>query len=261
MTDEKTYNPEEFAGVSADPADWEEPRQEFPGEVIVSRYRWASEEYRRAFNIKAPPEVQIPQWECQVKNLSAQYADGNPVISYWTPDVKQWDEREKRLTGFSSASKNFTTNEKWKKVFGAIHPPENLIGKKAMFAFYSSMSMGRGRVATRVLFPISPLDDDYTFTGELRIIEPRAREDGGDGAVATPGTPSSAITHEEALEKVITEYLPGKAVGETPIQLVQKLPAELRISSVMKELSTPSFVTDLLKEGKLVDANGVLTLP
>src|SRR3989304_44466 len=112
-------------GVSIEPGTWVEPKQTFPGIVVVSRYRLASDEYKKATQFRPAIADPLPQWEFRVERLDARLLlpDGSqaPAIRYGGVDLRKWSNREQALVPISSAYAKewFIVNES-RKVFGKL---------------------------------------------------------------------------------------------------------------------------------------------
>lgn len=255
------------AGVSIDPATWEDPKQTFPGVVEVSHYRYASDEYRAATQFRSAIPDPLPQWDLRVRRLDAVLLlpDGSQVAAfrYGGIDLKKWVEREHRLVLVSSRfPKEWFIASEWKRVFGQVSPPENLVGRKAIFDFYPTKGFGGSMPARNVLVPVQVLPPDYEFTGETQIIP--VREKGDDGS--TPATVSVAPSDEDASASGtvpasfdLVAFLTGKNRND-PATIISSLPVDLRQPGIVSGLATGSLIDALSKDGQISIADdGTIT--
>ena len=275
-------------GFSIDPSTWSEPVIKFPGLVVRSTYRWCDEkyldvrlttigqqanrtrEYLEASLKEANPqgEALIPQWDLRVKRLDEGgiLSDGSLVdfIRYGGYDLVTWDQRESKFgpVRLNQGKAAFISNE-WKRVAGSVHPPENLEGKMFNFDFWPTKRFGGSMPAKNVLIPTAILPPTYVFAGEVRLVTIPDREADTGAAGATEeaptlvGTPAT-ITDYEALAKLIYEVLPGRNAKDAA-GIMQALPPELRITSILMGVSSGEILKTLEAQGKItIDTDGTI---
>ena len=261
-------------GITIDPASWEDPKQSFPGIVVESNYQLASAKYRAATTFRPEITDPLPQWHVKVLRFDARLVlpDGEQVDAYRYGgyDLKKYVQTRDgggSLVDISSRfRKEWFIGNAWKTIFGQIHPPELLIGKKAMFDFYPTKSFGTGMPSKNVLVPTLVLPPDYTFTGEIQLITVRSREDAegapvpeAEGPAAAP--PLTTLADEDtALERIITEFLP-RANSKALAAIIQALPAELHVPKLLADLATGKLITRLVEAGRIdVAPDGTISL-
>ena len=247
-----------ITGVNIDPASWEDPKESFPGRIVLSQYRWADEKYRAEteFRPALPP---FEQWALQVERLDARGVTPEgaevPLTRYGGADLKKWDKQNEKLVPLSSrnAKEWFIVNE-FKRVFGTIHPPEVLEGKIAMFDFYETKSFSGRFTARNILVPTTILSPDYQFTGEVRLIQFRNRDEDEDTG---PTQAVTGMSNEEA-ESQLAKILPGMSKGNT-VSIIQALSPELRTPYVLEGVASGTLIEKLIQSGKLtVNGDNVL---
>ena len=252
-------------GITIDPATWEDPKQTFPGIVVESNYQLASDKYRAATKFRPAIEEDLPQWHVKVQRLDARLVlpDGEQIDAYryggidLKKYVSQRDGGGMMVNISSRFRKEWFIVSEWKRVFAQTQPPEILIGRKAMFDFYPSKAFGGPMPATNVLVPVSILLPDYEFDGEIQLITVRARDDAAAGptldadAEDVPGDgPTPTLSREDALERIITEVLPGKNV-KNAAAIIMALPKELNIPVLLSELATGKLFETLTAAGRI----------
>ena len=254
-------------GVSIEPGTWVEPKQTFPGIVVVSRYRLASDKYKEATQFRPAIADDLPQWEFNIERLDAKLLlpDGSqaPAIRYGGIDLRKWSNRESTLVPISSAyAKEWFVVSENKRVFGKLEPPEALVGKKAVFDFFPTKSFGGSIPSRNVLVPTELLSPDYEFTGDVQIIQVRAREGDearSDDASSDAGTPTPAATPEPTDAEVLP-HLAGKSTSD-PAGIITALPAELRSAKVLNGIATGTLFEALKAAGKIAVADdGTISL-
>ncbi len=257
-----------FAGVNIDPATWEDPKQSFPGEIVITEFRMASDKYRAKTEFRPAITEELPQWDLRVKRLDAtrQMLDGSYEDSFYYGgfDLKKWNVRVNDGAGglvplSSRYPKEWFITTAYKNVFGTVHPPTVLLGKKAMFDFYPAKAFGTV-TARRVLVPASILAPDFEFTGEKVIFKEREKEDGDategtDAAVSSNGA-VELLSHEAAME-LIPALVVGLKAGDVA-GIIEKLPQNLRLPEILTEIATQDLWARF--DGKLtVNTEGVLS--
>lgn len=273
-------NNESGPPVGIDPAGWDEPKEEFPGEVTVSVFRLCDEKYMAPTEFRAALPRAIWQWDLRVKRLDAVYQlfDGSraDVIRYGGYDLERLNNNKAAdlarqglpLTEAIEpvnlrSNKEAMISNAWKGAFptqlGAVIPtdPESarvLEGCKAQFEFYPSKRVGRN-VAKNVLLPITALPPDYSFTGNQQVfIVPRRNED-SDGTTASVSVPSAVVSAEVAIEQLPT-FLNGQNRSNVPA-IMNALPPSLRNGDVVNGLVSGTLFDKLATDGKItIDASG-----
>lgn len=258
------------AGVpSIDPSTWIEPKETFPGVVILSAYRHCSPAYMEPNNFRTQRLPRpIVQWVLHVERLDQAWqstADGSitPYVYYYGGfDLERLNTRTGEIEPINlRANKEARIANAWKSLFGTIDPPEPLVDKKATFEFYPSLRMQRGNVAKNILLPIAALPPDYGFTGEKRLITFTPKEDSG---VPTDGQGSAAavaqtVPFEEALTR-LPELISGLNVNNLA-GIVNALPPEFRSSQLIDGIISGTTVKTLQDSGKIaVGADGLIAV-
>jgi hypothetical protein len=277
-------------GFSIDPSTWVEPKESFPGYVAVSDYRWCNQKYLdgvvtriagqaritqeavldslRAVN---PTKVAlIPQWDLRVKRLDTvlQLPDGSQVdaIRYGGYDMVKWNNVQNAFVPINpNDGKEAFISGEWKRIAGQTEPPTLLAEKFFNFDWWPAKRFGGSMPAKRVLVPTGVLPPDFTFTGEVRIIQVPDR---GDGQESTSGATSGGaapaanlLSLEDAVSKLVTDILPGtnnKQMGA----LVQALTPDMRSREILEGVATGALVKKLEAEGRIVvAADGTISLP
>lgn len=262
MPEEETTDQAEFDGFSIDPSTWVEPTQEFPGEVVVSCYKWANDKYKAATPFRPQIEEPLPQWDLQVKRLDASLLlpDGSKAdaIRYGGIDLKKYSKQAGGLVPINMGNqKEYFIMGEWKKAFGTIEPPDRLVSMKAMFTLYLSKKFGGPTPSKNVLVPTAVLDPDYTYDGEVQVFQVQAREGDDQGTTPEAEAPTILLEESEAWEKLV-DVLVGTNADETR-KLLQDLPAELRLPKLMAGLATDDAVKRLVDEGWItVAADGTI---
>ena len=257
---------EEFAGINIDPASWEDPKQSFPGEIVTSEFRMASDKYREATQFRPAITEPLPQWNLIVKRLDAtrQKLDASygDVIYYGGVDMKRFSARANDGKGglvplSSGYPKEWEITNCYKKTFGTVQPPTVLVGKKAMFDFYATRSYGSVS-ARRILLPASILPPDYAFVGEKVVFIEREREDGDKAeAVTSPNGATDLLSEADAME-LIPSLLVGQRADDIAA-LIEVLPQNARLPNILTAVATGDLLKQLEAEGKLtIDATGLI---
>lgn len=256
------------SGFSIDPSTWVEPKQTFPGKIIVSRVRWSDEKYNQATEFRPALPRAVAQWDVRVQCLDRMYLlpDGSQaeVVRYGGVDLEKWSSRDEAIVPIHAgfAKETFVTAE-WKRVFGTTEPPESLVGKFAEFEFYAAKRMGgRGRIAKNILVPTAVLTPDYTFTGDVELIqvtrEQEARDGEGTGAEAP--TDTEAQLSDEETTRVLVDFLVGRNVAgdNAAAGLIGALPTTLRTQAVLGGIASGDLVKELVDQNRItVGADGV----
>ena len=266
MAEETTVDQAEFEGFSIDPSTWVEPTQEFPGQVKVSRYKWANDAYKAATPFRPQITEPLPQWDLQVKRLDASLLlpDGSKAdaIRYGGIDLKKYSKRVGGLVPISAVNaKEYFIMESWKGIAGTIEPPTRLEQMNFMFTLHLSKKFGGPTPSKNVLVPTSVLPPDYTYDGEVQVFQVQAREGDsqGDQGPTESSAPTTLLGEDEAWDK-LADILVGTNANETA-KLLQGLPAEMRLPPIMSGLATDKAVKRLVDEGLLyVQADGTIQL-
>ena len=257
------------AGVpSIDPRSWIEPKETFPGKVIVSAYRLCDPKYMEPnqFRTVALPR-QIWQWDLRVERLDAVYQlpDGSqvPVVRYGGYDLERYNARTGQIEPTNLRSnKEVLIGNAWVTCFTTIEPPESLVGKMADFEFYPSKRIARN-VAKNILLPIRALAPDWTFTGDKQVFvvtreaqEARQAATGGSAAGAT-GTSSSttAVTGTVVSVADAETQLPALLHGKNRNDiagLINSLPTEVRHGDIIDGLISGTLIEQLARDGKIM---------
>ncbi len=257
-------------GFNIDPANWEELKETFPGKVVESTYQVPNEKYRAAtsFRPEIPEELpngtKIIQWSCVVERLDAVFVnpegEQNPVRRYVTVDSHKWNPRKRVWAPMSRAFKKETyITSTWKKVFGQIQPPEILVGKIALFDLYRDKDFGGQYTARNVLVPVQVLSPDYTYDGDVQLIQTRGEGERTEGEGQTAPSSNNLLSDEEAIEALIP-LLIGKEKASVAT-ILSSLPSEIRTSTVMTGVATGSLIDTLEAEGKIkVDGDGLIAV-
>ena len=270
-------------GVSIDPDTWKEPVQVFPGIVRQSTYRWGSPEYFEKFverlerdqhlsreHIEASlaalnpgGEKMIPQWNVVVERLDAKFLlpDGSqaPANRYGGIDLVKFSNRDNTFVPINPQYKKETfITASWKKVAGAIHPPEQLEGKMFTFNFWESKRFGGTMPARNVLVPTEVLPPTYVFTGEVSLIQVNREQTPGEAAVPTAGP--VVVDQTAAVDRLVAEVLPGKSTTDAA-GILMALPPELRLPELQSGLADGSLIQQLAAEGKItIGADNIIGL-
>ena len=262
-----------FAGINIDPETWEDPKQSFPGEIVTSEFRMASDKYRAETEFRPAITEDLPQWNLVVRRLDAirQELDGShgDVIYYGGVDLKRWrataNDGQGGLVPLSSRyPKEWFITTAYKNVFGTVHPPDVLTGKKAQFDYYPTKAFGTV-TARRVLVPANVLAPDYEFTGDKHTFIARERDDENPATEGTdvPSTGGSTdlLSKEEAMA-----LLPPLFVGlkiDAVADLIEAMPKNVRLPELLNAVATGDLVKQLQADGKLtIDADtGIIHAP
>ena len=263
------------AGVpSIDPRSWIEPKETFPGRVIVSAYRLCDPKYMEPnqFRTVRLPR-QIWQWDLRVERLDAVYQlpDGSqvPVVRYGGYDLERYNSRKGEIEPTNLRSnKEVLIGNAWVTCFTTIEPPESLVGKIADFEFYPSKRISRN-VAKNVLLPIRALPPDWTFVGnkEVFIVTREAQEardaaagGGGSAAQSTTGTiaPTGVVVSVAVATTQLPELLHGKNRNDIA-GLINSLPSEVRHGDIIDGLISGTLIEQLARDGKItLGADGTI---
>ena len=280
-------------GFSIDPESWVEPKESFPGKVLVSAYRWSDPKYLDGVvgrivkdsagteQAKSPEQVleqlaavnpqhvpQIPQWDLRVKRLDTilQLADGSQAdaIRYGGYDLVKWSNRDNAFVQINlNYGKESFIGGQWKKIAGTTEPPSVLENKFFNFDFYPNKRFGGSMPAKRVLVPTGVLPPNFTFSGEVNTIVVPDRGDGAEAAAestesAAPGT--ATLTGDEA-DAALSAFLIANACDTSnSAGILTELPAELRGPDVLGGIASGEIVKRLESEGKIaIAADGKVT--
>jgi len=262
--------------LSADSAQWEEVKETFPGEVIVSQYDYRPDEYLQKYaarrQIVLPEGFRMRYWDYRIKRLDASIIliDGSRVdaIRYGGYDLAKWNPRQGRMVPLNSFHrKEQQISSANKQVFGldSLDPVSQLIGRKAMWDFFLSKNIGGPNPASNVLLPVATLPADYTFTGTPIEIQQKVREEDSEATSlsvdgATEGI--QPINEQEAIDKIVTFWLPGKT-KDSLVSQIATLPTGTNLASIITEIATGQLVERLVAEGQIVvqPETGVISLP
>jgi hypothetical protein len=259
-----------FAGVSLDTSDWVDPSIKFPGEIVTSEFREGSDEYREAYcrvrNIDLSELTEpIPQWQIEVKRLDAIAVnpDGSeePSIFYATIDLKKWSNETKSLVPLSSRNqKEHFIVSRWTEVFMQLQPPSRLVGLKGNFEFWPTKAFG-SFVSKRVLVPTGALDESFQFTGEVRRIPRRPREDEGSAgttdAAATAAPSNGAVLAPSA---AVLAAIAGLAEDADQAALLQAIPAKELDAPIVEAVTSGSFISSLIESGTVKVEDGKIVV-
>ncbi len=280
-------------GFSIDPESWVEPKESFPGKVLVSAYRWSDPKYLDGVvgrivkdsagteQAKSPEQVlemlaavnpqhvpQIPQWDLRVKRLDTilQLPDGQnaDAIRYGGYDLVKWSNRDGSWVQINlNYGKEAFIGGQWKKIAGTTEPPSVLEEKFFNFDWYPNKRFGGSMPAKRVLVPTSVLPPNFTFTGEVNTI---VVPDRGDGAAAAAestesAAPGVATLTGEAADAALCAFLIANNCDTTQAAgILPTLPAELRSPDMLGGIATGEIVKRLESEGKIaIAADGKVT--
>jgi hypothetical protein len=239
-----------------DPQSWEEPKETFPVEVVVSEIRWSDPRYnqatpfRPAFPYRGPgygPEGNsIQQWDLRLKRLDAVYVlqDGTeaPVILYSTCDLEKFDPRTGTFRPLRRGpGKEQMIIEAWTRIVGplvAAPGPARLVGYKVMVERYREKQITPDFRAKNVILPVELLPPDYQYTGQLTKIAVRSEENvaaasgaetGIPSAVAAAATSSDPIAAASALQAFLLKHnLDANTVTEAILEFPD-FPNEARV--------------------------------
>lgn len=272
MTEEAvgTRPPQGVPGI--DPRGWIEPKETFPGEVIVSCYRECDPKYMEPnpFRATALPRP-VWQWDLRVKRLDAVYQllDGSraEVVRYGGYDLERWNNRTGEIEAVNLRSnKEQQIGNAWVSLYVTVEPPESLLGKKAMFDFYPSKRVSKNNVAKNILLPISVLPPDWTFTGDVQVfvVSRDAAEVGAtadaarDGASAAPIPQATNILSEDEAFARLPSILDG--LNRTDVAgIINKLPTEMRHSTILNGIINGDVFSRLQADGTIrVESDGVI---
>lgn len=289
MTEETTIP--DVQGFSIDPSTWMEPKETFPGIVLVSEYRWCTDKYLDEVTLRIANQAQltidkvlellkaanptgvakIPQWDLRVKRLDTilQLPDGSQAdaIRYGGFDLVKWSNRDNTFVAINpNYGKEAFISGGWKKIAGHTEPPTILVNRMFTFDYFPSKKFGGAMPAKRVLVPTEVLPPDYKFTGEVNIIVVPDRGDTvatGDagGTTASGGAGVPVLTEDVAIELLITTVLPDQNAKQAA-KLLAALPQELWIPSIQSGIATGKLLDMLAAEGRIVIApDGTISLP
>ena len=273
-------------GFSIDPESWVEPKESFPGKVLVSAYRWSDPKYLDGVvgrivkdsagteQAKSPEQVleglaavnpqhipQIPQWDLRVKRLDTilQLPDGSQAdaIRYGGYDLVKWSNRDGAFVQINlNYGKESFIGGQWKKIAGTTEPPSVLEGKFFNFDFYPNKRFGGSMPAKRVLVPTQVLPPNFTYSGEVNTI---VVPDRGDGAAAAENTESAApgvttLSGDEANAALCAFLIANNCDTSNSAGILTELPAELRGPDVLGGIANGELVKRLESEGKIAIA-------
>ena len=217
---------------SIDSRGWVEPKETFPGLVLVSTKRECDPKYMEPNQFRTLPLPRpVWQWDLRVERLDAKYQlpDGSQaeVIIYGGFDLERWNDRTKLIEPVNARSnKEALISDAWVRVFGSVEPPEVLVGKIAMFDFYRSKRIGRN-IARKILLPLGVLDPDYKFTGEVQMfVVPRTEESVTTDNGAAGSSAATAVSDEDVYAQ-LPVILDGHN-SNNPSLLIKVIPANMR---------------------------------
>jgi hypothetical protein len=254
-----------------DPKKWEEPREDFPGEVIVSELIPIPEKFRKATAFRPDlPEtyekdghtIPLSQWHYVVRRLDAEYLllDGNtaPVDVHRSVDFQKWSRRENRIVPLSQINKreSFIING-FNSVFGSLEPPDRIVGQKANFTNYPEKSFDNSNYSAKnVLVPESMLPPDYQYPKELQVFkQTRVREENPDDAAA----PVAEDLSDDEITALIVSAFNGKT-KDASVDIMRGLPAGAQREPFATGLATGNIVDDLASRGLVtIDESGVIS--
>jgi hypothetical protein len=258
-----------FSGISIDPATWEDPKQTFPGEIITSEFRLATEEYRAETEYRPAIAEDLPQWDLRIKRLDAVRVelDGShaDVVYYGGIDMVRHNARVNEGRGglvpiSSRYPKEWEITNAHKKVFGTVQPPAVLVGKLAMFDFYQTKAYGTV-TAKRVLLPVSVLPPDWTFDGERIVFTARERDedapvDSGEGAPSAGGS-VNLLPETEALA-LIPAAINGQKKDDVA-GVIAAIPQHARLPNIVNGVATQELFKELEAAGEItINGDGVI---
>lgn len=257
-----------------------DPAISFPGEVVISEFRMASEAYAASVagrngipvaDLKDKDGNGIPQWTFQVNRLDAisVNTDGSEEpFSYWYTgiDLKKWNSEQGLLIPISSRNrKEQLTISSWENIFGTLQPPTRLVGLKAEFDYWPLKAFG-SFIAKRVLIPTSALDASFQFTGEVRRIPRRPKDDEDQGSGTTDAVPTSASVEAQSSELLdgvkaqVLEAINGLAEDADQAALIQAIPSDALTPSIVTAITSGNFVTSLVDGGVVKVEDGKLVV-
>ena len=258
-----TVPPSSVPGI--DSRGWAEPKETFPGTVIVSTKRECDPKYMEPNQFRTVPLPRpVWQWHLEVERLDARYQlpDGSqaPVIIYGGFDLERWNDRTRQIEPINTRSnKEALISDAWVNIFGSVEPAESLTGKIAMFDYYQSKRIGRN-IARRILLPVGALEPTYEFTGEVQMFVVARTEDtvttaGDNGAGSSNQT---ANLTDEAVYASLPQLLDG--LNRTnPSLLIKALPAMYRTGKVTNGLITGTLLTELEADEKItIDTDNII---
>ncbi|KKN72478.1 hypothetical protein LCGC14_0409820 [marine sediment metagenome] len=265
-----------FPGISIDPATWEDPKETFPGEIIISEFRLADERYRKESLYRPEITEDLPQWNVQVKRLDAirHELDGaqTDVLYGSGPfdaiDMKKFnvhvnDGRGGLVPISSRYPKEWRVTNAYKNVFGTVQPTSVLVGKKAMFDYYQKLAVGTITIS-RVLEPVSVLPPEFAFDGEKVVFQARARQEDVPADGSTEGVPPSSegavtLLDEQTAIDLLPNLLAGQKVDDVA-GIIAALPQNVRLPVVLNGIATQELLKELQGQGAItIDAkSGVM---
>jgi hypothetical protein len=254
MSEEEIAPP---SGFSIDPSTWVEPKQTFPGKIIVSAMRWSDEKYNQATEFRPALPRPVAQWDVRVQCLDRMYLlpDGSQaeVIRYGGIDLQKWSARDEAIVPIHAGfQKETLITGEWKRVFGTTEPPEILVGKFAEFEFYPAKRGARGRIMTNVLIPTAVLPPDFTFAGDVELIQVTREQQESRGTDAEATTEAS--TTPEAPAEEVAEQLVNFLVGQkadNAAAIIGALPDTLRTQSVLGGIASGDLLKELVDQKRI----------
>ena len=280
-------------GFTIDPESWVEPKESFPGKVLVSAYRWSDPKYLDGVvgrivkdsagteQAKSPEQVleqlaavnpqhvpQIPQWDLRVKRLDTilQLPDGSAAdaIRYGGYDLVKWSNRDGSWVQINlNYGKEAFIGGQWKKIAGTTEPPSVLEEKFFNFEWYPNKRFGGSMPAKRVLVPTSVLPPNFTFDGEVNTIVVPDRGDSVEAEstqVAATGT--ATLSGDEADVALAAFLIANQCDTSNSAGILTELPAELRGPDVLGGIASGEIVKRLESEGKIaIAADSTVTAP
>ncbi len=278
-------------GFSIDPDSWVEPKESFPGQVLVSAYRWSDPKYLDGVvnrivkdsagneQARSPEQVlemlaavnpqhipQIPQWDLRVKRLDTilHLPDGSKAdaVRYGGYDLVKWSNRDATFVQINlNYGKEAFIGGQWKKIAGTTEPPSVLEGKFFDFDFYPNKKFGGAMPAKRVLVPTRVLPPNFTFSGEVNTIVVPDRGDAGEAEALEAAAPGVTTLTGDAADAALCAFLiANQCDTSNSAGILTELPPELRSPDILGGVASGETVKRLESEGKIaIAADGKVT--
>ena len=248
--------------ISLDPSSWAEAFEDFPGKLMVCERRMSDERYTNEI-AKLPRPVQ--QFYVEVQRYDAVFVDAatgkrRPAVAISNVDLET-KNRSGRIVqmpvGKNKATIMLSNWAKAKVSLGVTwESPKVHEGKNFMFRLYRSMTIVPTRPdfrATNVLWPLSPLPNDYKYDGEVQEWIVQAR---GEDLAASA---EAVATVEHASREELIEGLIGEPAATFRGNLLQREPFKRASGSDKTKLVSGTFAREAMDEGLLgVDDEGNL---
>lgn len=195
-----------------------------------------------------------PVWFLEAEGIDVVRSDGAPFRAHDTIKLKSSDGRnlgKKQTPGqIAQLFNDLGVSASYVKVGEA----GSAVGR--IFQFKSDdLKLGGGFTKGISLYPVSLMDEDFEFTGEPRVVTPRADRDSDNGA-ATDGGVSTAPSADESIA-ILVEILTGKR----PEQMMDAIINDGRLNAVDTVFGVP--LLDAATDESLVAVlaeNHVMTL-